>query len=232
MRNRIRFPHSVSEGARIAVICPENSLNAQTALELGAVAVGEETIFNMVRAEGGLDAATGAKKTRKDKGGENGGKKDISSASSSSSSSSSSPGLPFDRLICHQESEAALRKANLGRFLGPRGLMPNTKTNTIVSNVRESMYEIASATEFRERVGVIRLPIGRLNFTPTQLSENIEALIQMLKAEVPKIDPEGRYMKMLHEVVLSSTHGPGFSLNGRIDSTDKKVGRGHLCGPM
>jgi large subunit ribosomal protein L1 len=138
--------------------------------------------------------------------------------------------IPFTKLICHTDSEAALKKANLGRILGPKGLMPNKKNNTITSNFRSLISSMIGSINYRERTGVIRLVIGQLSHTPKQLAENIQTLMREVKAAVRKINIKNE--KKFHEIVLSSTHGPGLSLNGNFNSTDNRVTPEHLAGAM
>ncbi len=128
--------------------------------------------------------------------------------------------IPFNKLICHESSEAALKKAALGKILGPKGLMPNLKTRTITKDVLEMMREIAGASDYKERNAVVRLAIGQLGFTPEMVSDNIKAFMSLLRSDVAGI--EGRFAKTVDEVVLSATHSPGFSLNGAFASTDEK----------
>ncbi|KAI0427117.1 50S ribosomal protein L1 [Xylaria sp. FL1042] len=192
IRDRIRLPYPVKNDTRIAVICKENSGAAHDARNGGAVAFGEESLFEMIKANPN--------------------------------------NLPFNRLICHVDSEPALKKAGLGRILGPKGLMPSIKTNTITRSVVSMMHDMVGAENYRERVGAIRMPIGNIQFTPKMLSENIKALITSIKGNIQVLDD--RVRKDLIEVVLSSTVGPGFSLNGGFAATDEKVTTAHLSTAM
>ncbi|KJK80598.1 hypothetical protein H634G_04837 [Metarhizium anisopliae BRIP 53293] len=51
VKNSIRLPHPVQSDWQIAVICPEGSDIATAATAAGAVAVGEETLFEAIRKE-------------------------------------------------------------------------------------------------------------------------------------------------------------------------------------
>lgn len=190
VRNRIRLPHPVKTDTRIAVICPEDSHLATEARNAGAVAAGQESLFDSIR-EGKID---------------------------------------FNRLICHTDSETALKKANLGKILGPKGLMPSLKTKTITSNVKTLMREMIGADEYRERSGVVRLAVGQLGFSPDMLADNVKAFMRQVKADITAL--EDQVDKQVEEVVISSTNGPGFSLNGGFNSTDEKIQPVHLQGPM
>ncbi|KAF4556599.1 putative ribosomal protein L1p/L10e [Elsinoe fawcettii] len=178
VRNRVRLPHPVKTDVRIAVVCPIDTPAAQNALKAGAVMVGEETIFDKVKA------------------GE----------------------IEFDQLICHPDSLQKLQKQGLGRVLGPRGLMPSAKTNTVIKDVAAAVRDIAGASEYRERLGVVRMAVGQLGYTPEELQRNIKAFIDALKKDMAGLGD--RINKEIHEVVLSSTHGPGLSLNGELRGED------------
>lgn len=181
IRNRIRLPFPVKTDTRIGVICPEDSPLMTEAQQLGAVAVGQESLFESIR----------------------------------------QGNIPFNKLICHEDSQDALKKANLGKILGPRGLMPSQKTKTITTDLKSTVQELIGADEYRERSGVVRLAVGQMGFTPQMLSDNIKALLSLLKADINDVDDS--YTKALDEVVLSSTNGPGFSLNGTFKSDDEGV---------
>ncbi|KAI0143420.1 50S ribosomal protein L1 [Xylariaceae sp. FL1272] len=192
IRGRIRLPYPVKNDAQIAVICKEDSPAMQEARAQGAVAFGEESLFELIRSTKGP--------------------------------------LPFNRLICHSDSEPALKKANLGRILGPKGLMPSVKTNTITRSIPAMMHDMVGAENYRERIGAIRMPIGNIQFTPKQLADNIKALIAHVKGNITVL--EDRCRKDLVEVVLSSSRGPGFSLNGAFASVDDKLTPAHLSMAM
>ncbi|KAI0401958.1 50S ribosomal protein L1 [Xylaria palmicola] len=194
LRDRIRLPYPVKNDTRIAVICKENSGAMHEARTAGAVAFGEETLFELIRANAGK--------------------------------------LPFNRLICHVDSEPALKKANLGRILGPKGLMPSLKTNTITRSVITMMHDMVGAENYRERIGAIRMPIGNIQFTPKMLAENIKTMIASVKEGIQKLEDRDNGNKNLIEVVLTSTIGPGFSLNGGFAPTDEKITPAHLSTAM
>jgi len=129
--------------------------------------------------------------------------------------------LPFNRLICHKESEPALKAANVARVLGPKKMMPNTKQGTLTPDVLKTMRDLAGAEAYREKMGVLRMAVGMINFTPQMLAENITAFADQVKKNIAKIEEDTA--KEMQEVVLSTTHGPGFSLDGSFGSTDPTV---------
>ncbi|KAL4793402.1 ribosomal protein L1-like protein [Aspergillus venezuelensis] len=189
IRNMLRLPHAVHTESRICVICPPGSKIAQSALAAGAVLVGEQEVFDAVKAGN----------------------------------------IEFDRCLAHPDSMPALNKAALGRILGPRGLMPSAKHGTVVEDVAARVEMLRGGTIYRERDAVIRLPIGQLGFTPEQLRDNLRATIDQVKKDA--IGLSDRITKQIYEVVLSSTHGPGFSLTGDFtseNSVDPALMRGRF----
>ncbi|KAK4168069.1 ribosomal protein L1-like protein [Cladorrhinum sp. PSN259] len=188
VRNRIRLPFPVKTDTRIGVICPEEL--AAEAQQLGAVAVGEERLFEAIRAGN----------------------------------------IRFNKLICHVDSQDALKKANLGKILGPKGLMPSAKTKTITNDIKATVKDLIGADEYRERNGVVRMAVGQLGFTPEMLSDNVKSFMSSLKYDMSRLDDSTT--KALDDVVLSSTNGPGFSLNGTFASTDEAVKPEYLQSTM
>lgn len=99
----------------------------------------------------------------------------------------------------------------IGRILGPRGLMPNPKTGTVTINVGAAVEEVkAGKISFRvDKYGIIHSPIGRVSFTPEKLAENAMELISTLEKMKPST-AKGIYMK---SVSLASTMSPGISVD-------------------
>lgn len=122
--------------------------------------------------------------------------------------------IEFDRCLCHQDSLEKLSKSGIARILGPRGLMPSAKTGTVVKDVGGSVKDMVGASEYRERLGVIRMAVGQLGFTPEEMQRNIRAFVEGVKRDISGLSD--RISKDIHEVVLSSTNGPGLSLNGEL----------------
>ena len=137
--------------------------------------------------------------------------------------------VDFDRCICHIDSLQKMNKAGLGRILGPKGLMPSTKTGTVVTQVGTSVTNMVGASEYRERLGVVRMAIGQLGFTPEELQRNVKAFMDALKKDIAQLS--GRISKEVHEVVLSSTNAPGFTLSGDVRGPDS-VAPKELSGPL
>ena len=107
--------------------------------------------------------------------------------------------IEFDRCICHVDSLPKLSKAGLGRILGPRGLMPSAKMGTVVKDVGGFVSGMVGGSEYRERLGVIRMAVGQLGFTPEEMQRNIKAFMDGLKKDLAQLSD--RISKEIHEVV-------------------------------
>jgi large subunit ribosomal protein L1 len=97
----------------------------------------------------------------------------------------------------------------LGRVLGPRGLMPNPRSSTVVETpdmaraVREAK---AGRVEYRlDRTNLVHVPIGKVSFASETLIENLSALIN----EIAKAKPSGAKGQYIRGASLASTMGPG-----------------------
>jgi large subunit ribosomal protein L1 len=99
----------------------------------------------------------------------------------------------------------------LGRILGPRGLMPNARTGTVTNDLGRAIREIkAGRVEFRaDRSGLLHVPIGKVSFDEGRLMENFRSLISAVIAARPS-GAKGQYVR---SVTLTSTMGPGISLD-------------------
>ncbi|MDP9349238.1 MAG: 50S ribosomal protein L1 [Gemmatimonadota bacterium] len=95
----------------------------------------------------------------------------------------------------------------LGRILGPRGLMPTPKAGTVTFDVGRAIREIkAGKIEFRvDRTGNVHAPIGRVSFEPQKLEENLTAFMDTVIRAKPAA-AKGQYVR---SVTVSSTMGPG-----------------------
>jgi large subunit ribosomal protein L1 len=124
--------------------------------------------------------------------------------------------IAFDRLIAHPASMPKLQKTGLARLLGPKGLMPNVKNGTISPDPGKLLSQLVGGALYRERLGVVRMAIGRITFTPDMLRENLKTLLKRIKEDSRKLPEDSQ--KEINEVVLSSTRSPSFSLNGMFRS--------------
>lgn len=117
----------------------------------------------------------------------------------------------------------------MGRLLGPKGLMPSTKAGTVVTNVGITVRNMTGGSEYRERLGVIRMAVGQLGFTPEEMQNNIKGFMDAIKKEMAQMSD--RITKEIHEVVLSSTNAPGFTLSGDFKGPDS-ISPKELSGPL
>jgi large subunit ribosomal protein L1 len=99
----------------------------------------------------------------------------------------------------------------LGQILGPRGLMPNPKVGTVTPNVAEAVKNAKSGqVRYRtDKAGIIHCPIGKVDFEPAALRENLESLLVDLNKAKPS-SAKGVYLK---KITVSSTMGPGLTLD-------------------
>lgn len=98
------------------------------------------------------------------------------------------------------------RIGRLGRFLGPRGLMPSPKSGTVRSDIGEAVQEFkAGKVEFRnDSGGNIHVAVGKISFDTSALAENVLALIEQLQRMKPTA-AKGRYLR---KVFVTSTMNP------------------------
>ena len=117
--------------------------------------------------------------------------------------------LDFDVLIATPDSMRLV--GQLGKVLGPRGLMPNPKTGTVTADVATAVSNAKSGQiQFRaDRGGIIHGSVGKLGFDPLHVKENIEALISDLRKAKPA-SAKGVFLK---KITLSSTMGPGLVID-------------------
>jgi large subunit ribosomal protein L1 len=117
--------------------------------------------------------------------------------------------LDFDVVVATPDMMGQVGR--LGRILGPKGLMPNPKTGTVTFEVEKAVKEIkAGKIEFRaDKAGNVHAAIGKVSFTPEQLTDNLFALAEALLKAKPAA-AKGTYMK---SVTVSSTMGPGVPVN-------------------
>ena len=99
----------------------------------------------------------------------------------------------------------------LGRILGPKNLMPNPKEGTVTKNVSEAV-ENAKKGQIRyktDKAGIIHTTVGKVDFDPIKLEENVYHLIEDLNKAKPST-AKGKYMK---NITISSTMGPGIKVD-------------------
>ncbi len=113
--------------------------------------------------------------------------------------------LDFDVVIASPDAMRIV--GQLGKILGPRGLMPNPKVGTVTPNVAEAVKNAkAGQVQFRaDKAGIIHASIGRASFEAARLETNMKALIDALIKAKPAAS-KGQYLR---KVSVSSTMGVG-----------------------
>jgi large subunit ribosomal protein L1 len=104
--------------------------------------------------------------------------------------------------------------APLGRVLGPRGLMPNARMGTVVTDPRDLTNLVKESkqgrVEFRvDKTSIVHGPIGKASFDEEKLLENLGAFMDALQ----RARPEGVKKQYINTLALSTTMGPGIKLD-------------------
>ncbi len=117
--------------------------------------------------------------------------------------------IDFDRCIATPDMMPVVGR--LGKILGPRNLMPNPKVGTVTMDVKAAV-EAAKAGEVQfkaEKGGVVHAGVGKVSFDEAKLVENIRAFVSAVSKAKPA-GAKGAYMK---KIALSSTMGPGVTVD-------------------
>ena len=117
--------------------------------------------------------------------------------------------IEFDRCIATPDMMPLVGR--LGKILGPRNLMPNPKVGTVTMDVKAAV-EAAKGGEVQfkaEKAGVVHAGVGKVSFDEGKLAENIRAFVDAVNRAKPS-GAKGTYLK---KVSISSTMGPGVSLD-------------------
>jgi large subunit ribosomal protein L1 len=117
--------------------------------------------------------------------------------------------LEFDVVIASPDAMRVV--GQLGQILGPRGLMPNPKVGTVTPDVATAVKNAKGGqVRYRtDKAGIIHCAIGKADFEPDALKENLGVLLADLQKAKPS-SSKGIYMK---KVTLSSTMGPGIAVD-------------------
>lgn len=99
----------------------------------------------------------------------------------------------------------------IGQLLGPKGLMPNPKDGTVSDNIAATVRSIkAGRVKYRvDKAGILHCSIGCLDFAVDQLRDNFNSLL----ADVIKAKPSSAKGLYLKKVTVSSTMGPGLTID-------------------
>ena len=125
---------------------------------------------------------------------------------------SSEEKLDADIVISTPEMMAEV--GQLGKILGPQGLMPNPKTGTVTPNVAKAVEDFKKGkVEIKnDKLGNVHLSIGKVSFDKSKLAENLDEVIAVLTKAKPS-SSKGEFIKNVH---MSSTMGPSISVDINI----------------
>ncbi len=117
--------------------------------------------------------------------------------------------IDFDRCIATPDMMPIVGR--LGKVLGPRNLMPNPKVGTVTMDIEAAVKNAKGGeVQFRvEKAGVVHAGVGKASFGEAELVQNIQAFIDAVSKAKPS-GTKGAYMK---KIAVSSTMGPGVSLD-------------------
>ena len=117
--------------------------------------------------------------------------------------------LEFDKAVATPDMMALV--GQVGRVLGPRGLMPNAKTGTVTFDIGKAVRELkAGKVEFKvDKAGVLHAPIGKVSFGAEKLLENLKALLDAVNRLKPS-SAKGTYLKAM---AVATTMGPGVKID-------------------
>ena len=115
----------------------------------------------------------------------------------------------FDVIIATPDMMPALGK--IGKVLGPKGLMPNTKTGTVTTDVKKAVEETKKGkVEYRtDTFGNVHAIFGKASFDDAKLAENLRSFVEVILKAKPQT-VKGNYVK---NISISSTMGPGIKID-------------------
>lgn len=116
--------------------------------------------------------------------------------------------IDFDVLVATPEMMPKL--AQIAKILGPKGLMPNPKTDTVTDKIKEAveMLKKGKVSFKNDNTGNVHQVIGKISFSEAQLKEDLEAFIDALE----KAKQEAVKGKLITKIVICSTMGPGVEI--------------------
>ena len=117
--------------------------------------------------------------------------------------------IDFDVVIATPETMRVV--SPLGQILGPKGLMPNPKSETVTKDIPNTVKN-AKSGQIRyksDKQGIIHARLGQIGYTEEQLKDNLEAFL----TDVKKAKPPSAKGIYISKVTLSSTMGKGFEID-------------------
>ena len=117
--------------------------------------------------------------------------------------------IDFDRCIATPDMMPIVGR--LGKILGPRNLMPNPKVGTVTMDVAQAVSDAKGGqVQFKvEKAGIIHVGVGKVSFDADKIEENVRALVDAVNRAKPT-GAKGTYLK---KVSISSSMGPGISID-------------------
>ena len=121
-----------------------------------------------------------------------------------------------DVIICTPSVMAKV--GQIGRILGPRGLMPNPKTGTVTMDVAAAVKAVkAGKIDFKvDKTGIIHAAIGKISFTPEQIAENARAFV----GAVLKLKPQALKGTYFKACTICTTMSPAIKLDPKAFSAE------------
>ncbi len=117
--------------------------------------------------------------------------------------------LEFDAAVATPDVMALV--GQIGRVLGPRGLMPNAKTGSVTFDVAKAVNELkAGRVDYKvDKAGVVHAPLGKVSFGPEKIRGNLKAFLDAVNRAKPS-GAKGTYMQSM---AVSTTMGPGVKVD-------------------
>ncbi|NJB69530.1 large subunit ribosomal protein L1 [Desulfobaculum xiamenense] len=117
--------------------------------------------------------------------------------------------LDFDKAVATPDMMGKV--GQIGRLLGPRGLMPNAKTGTVTADVATAVKELkAGKVEFKvDKAGVLHAPLGKVSFGTEKILDNLKTLLE----QVIRLKPSAAKGTYLKAMTLATTMGPGIKVD-------------------
>ena len=117
--------------------------------------------------------------------------------------------LDFDAAVAAPDVMALV--GQVGRVLGPRGLMPNAKTGTVTFDVAKAVQELkAGRVDFKvDKAGVLHAPLGKVSFGAEKILSNLKAFLDA----VNRLKPSAAKCQYMLSMALTTTMGAGFKVD-------------------
>ncbi|SCV04385.1 LAMI_0H15698g1_1 [Lachancea mirantina] len=118
--------------------------------------------------------------------------------------------LDFDKSLATPDI-ANLLASQLGRILGPKGLLPSAKKGTVSDDLESLIKDSMGTLPFRQRGNAISIAVAKSSFSDRQVLENIVAAQKSIKEALS--NQKTKRPSLLSQTTLSSTHGPGIVID-------------------